>query len=64
VKFHLDEVDELGAFVEIEAGNILADLGEEQLQVQCDFFMKQFLIQPEDLIDVSYSDMLLQKLSR
>lgn len=59
VKFHLDEVPGLGSFVEIEAGNILADLDREQLQDQCDFYMKVFNIRNEDLVEVSYSDMLV-----
>lgn len=62
VKFHIDEVPGLGSFVEIEAGNITApDLSQQELKAQCDFYMKEFKIQQEDLIDVSYSDMLLAK---
>ena len=61
VKFHIDEVPGLGSFVEIEAGNILADLSKEQLKEQCDYYLQAFNIQPEDLIEVSYSDMLLDK---
>ncbi len=61
VKFHIDEVPGLGSFAEIEAGNILADLTKEQLKEQCDFYLAAFNIRPEDLIDVSYSDMLLEK---
>ena len=59
VKFHIDEVPGLGSFVEIEAGNILADLSQEDLMSQCDFYLKELGIKGEDLIDVSYSDMLL-----
>ena len=59
VKFHIDEVPGLGSFVEIEAGNVLADLTAEELKEQCDFYLKEFGIKEEDLIDVSYSDMLL-----
>lgn len=62
VKFHLDEVPGLGSFVEIEAGNLLADLTKDQLKEQCDFYMREFGINNEDLIDVSYSDMLLEKI--
>ncbi len=61
VKFHIDEVSGLGSFVEIEAGNILADLTKEQLKEQCDYYVTAFNIRPEDLIEVSYSDMLLEK---
>jgi adenylate cyclase class 2 len=60
VKFHIDEVPGLGSFVEIEAGNIIADLSKEKLQEQCDFYVKEFGIRDEDLISVSYSDMLMQ----
>lgn len=61
VKFHIDEVPELGSFVEIEAGNLLADLTKEQLKEQCDYYLAAFNIKPEDLMEVSYSDMLLDK---
>ena len=61
VKFHIDEVPGLGSFVEIEAGNILADLSMEQLKEQCDFYMQEFGIEKEDLVEVSYSDILLEK---
>jgi adenylate cyclase, class 2 len=61
VKFHIDEVPGLGSFVEIEAGNIQADLSQEQLKGQCNFYLKEFGVKDEDLIEVSYSDMLLEK---
>ncbi|MBS1920941.1 MAG: class IV adenylate cyclase [Bacteroidetes bacterium] len=61
VKFHIDIVPGLGNFVEIEAGNILADLSKEQLQEQCDYYLNEFGIQQEDLIAESYSDLLLRK---
>lgn len=61
VKFHLDEVPGLGSFVEIEAGNILADLSQEELKEQCDFYIKELGIKEEDMISNSYSDMLLNK---
>jgi len=60
VKFHIDDVPGLGSFVEIEAGNRLAEeMTHKQLTEQCDFYLQQFRVLPEDLIDVSYSDMLL-----
>lgn len=59
VKFHIDEVPGLGSFIEIEAGNLLADLSREQLQEQCDFYMNAFGIKSDDLVEVSYSDLLL-----
>jgi len=60
VKFHIDEVPGLGSFVEIEAGNVKVDLSKKQLKEQCDFYVKEFGIKEEDLIQVSYSDMLLK----
>jgi adenylate cyclase, class 2 len=61
VKFHIDEVPSLGSFIEIEAGNIYADLTADQLKEQCNHYMTEFGISNEDLIKVSYSDLLLEK---
>ncbi|MBM3415611.1 MAG: class IV adenylate cyclase [Bacteroidetes bacterium] len=63
VKFHIDEVPGLGSFVEIEAGNILAGLSQEELRQQCDFYLQAFGIREEELAEFSYSDMLLDKIS-
>lgn len=60
VKFHIDEVPELGNFVEIEAGNIIADKTEPELLAQCNFYLKEFGIKDEELIAESYSDMLMK----
>ncbi len=59
VKFHIDEVPGLGSFVEIEAGNVLADLTAEQLKYQCDQYIADLGIRASDLIENSYSDMLI-----
>jgi adenylate cyclase, class 2 len=61
IKFHIDELEGLGSFVEIEAGNKLADLSVEQLNEQCRFYMQELGIAGEDLLSNSYSDMLLEK---
>jgi adenylate cyclase, class 2 len=58
VKFHIDEVPGLGSFIEIEAGNVLSDLSQQQLKEQCDFYVAAFKIKEEDLMEFSYSDML------
>ena len=63
VKFHIDDVENLGSFIEIEAGNMLQPLDEDQLRAQCDFYMREFNIRNEDLVEVSYSDMLLEKIT-
>src|SRR5688572_2505119 len=59
VKFHIDEVPGLGSFAEIEAGNMFADLSKAELQQQCDFYMKELGIEQDDLVENSYSDMLM-----
>jgi adenylate cyclase class IV len=53
-------VPELGSFIEIEAGNILANKTEAELLEQCNFYLKEFLIKEDDLIAESYSDMLMK----
>jgi len=60
VKFHIDEVPGLGSFIEIEAGNILANKTEAELLDQCNYFLKEFGIKEDDLIAGSYSDMLMK----
>ncbi len=59
VKFHIDEVPGLGAFVEIEAGNLHQDLPADYLREQCEQYLRDFGIGEDDLVSVSYSDMLL-----
>jgi adenylate cyclase class 2 len=61
VKFHLDELGQLGNFVEIEASNKTADISVEKLKEQCEHYRTAFKIQEEDLLQYSYSDMLLEK---
>ncbi len=61
VKFHLDIVDGLGTFVEIEAIDTKGTIGKARLLVQCQAFLDLFRISSEDLIAVSYSDLLLAK---
>lgn len=61
VKFHIDIVKDLGTFVEIEAIDNDGTFGKDKLLEQCQFFLDLFKISQEDLISVSYSDLLLQK---
>ena len=60
VKFHIDEVEGLGSFVEIEAGNVLANLDRDQLQQQCDYYITALGIKDPDMLSHSYSDMFLE----
>lgn len=59
VKFHIDEVKQLGAFVEIEAIDEKGTISINELQAQCEYFMKLFEISSKDLIKVSYSDLIM-----
>jgi len=61
VKFHIDAVEDLGTFVEIEAIDNDNTIGKDKLLEQCQFFLDLFKIPQENLISVSYSDLLLQK---
>ncbi len=61
VKFHVDEVQQLGNFVEIEAIDSDGSIGIERLREQCDAYMNLLGIQTEDLVECSYSDLLLEQ---
>jgi predicted adenylyl cyclase CyaB len=57
VKIHLDRVEGLGEFVEVEAIGDSSELA--QLRGQCETFLGEFGVAPTDLLDGSYSDLLL-----
>lgn len=61
VKFHLDVVKGLGSFVEIEAIDEDGSIGKDRLLEQCRFYLDLFQISEDDLVSVSYSDLLLEK---
>ena len=61
VKFHLDEVQHLGNFVEIEAIDRDGSIGEEKLRQQCQYYLDLFKITDKDLVEVSYSDLAMGK---
>lgn len=56
VKFHIDQLDGLGHFIEIEAIDLEGALGIEILQQQCSFYKELLQIADEDLINDSYID--------
>lgn len=59
VKIHLDEVEGLGKFLEVEA---IGSANENaKLQEQCDEFQLQFNVRKEDFVAGSYSDLLMSK---
>jgi predicted adenylyl cyclase CyaB len=58
VKFHLDQVKNLGTFVEIEAIDMDGSRNEEELEAQCKHYLQLFEIKKEDLLKESYSDLI------
>jgi predicted adenylyl cyclase CyaB len=58
VKFHLDRVENLGSFVEIEAISDDGTASEEDLRAQCERHMAGIGVREEDLVTCSYSDLL------
>lgn len=61
VKFHLDEVEGLGSFVEIEAITVDESLSQEALRQQCEHYQQLLGVEEKDLVAFSYSDLLLQQ---
>lgn len=61
VKFHFDEVERLGSFLEVEAIDKDGTIGKEKLQRQCDYYADFLGIKAEDYLSTSYSDMLMEK---
>lgn len=60
VKFHIDEVEGLGSFVEIEVIDTDNSLSKEQLREQCKHYQELLGITSKDLVAYSYSDLLFQ----
>lgn len=58
VKFHVDEVEELGSFVEVEAVDYDGALGAGHLHAQCAEYLRLLGVVEEDLESRSYSDLL------
>ena len=63
VKFHLDTIEGLGTFMEIEAIDYENNIGMDKLQAQCQKYISLFEIPDTDLISVSYSDLILEQRS-
>ena len=63
VKFHFDDVQQLGTFVEVEAIDKDGNLGIEKLQEQCVTYIDLFQIDEKDFVAESYSDLLLARKS-
>jgi adenylate cyclase class 2 len=61
VKFHIDLVKDLGTFIEIEAISDDLTTDKERLLQQCQHYLNMFRIPEEDLVAVSYSDLLISQ---
>ena len=64
VKFHLDTVEGLGTFFEIEAIDDSGDFAQGKkikLEKQCAYYLELFNISSKDFIDLSYSDLIIEK---
>jgi len=60
VKFHLDKVQGLGKFIEVEAIDT-GGISKDKLIEQCDHYIEKFEIEKNDFIQVSYSDLIMSK---
>ena len=60
VKFHFDLVEDLGTFLEVEAIDDKGNFTLEELKLQCDKYFDFFELTKKDLIDKSYSDLILE----
>jgi adenylate cyclase, class 2 len=58
IKIHLDEVEGLGSFLEIEAIDATGQRTKAQLRRQCRTLMRKLGVSAQDLLDGSYSDMV------
>ncbi len=58
VKFHIDVVEGLGTFLEIEAIDDTGKLGEDYLKKQCEQYVELFSLDKSKFIDKSYSDLI------
>lgn len=54
VKFHVDDVKNLGSFLEIEAIDEEGNIGREKLMEQCQYYLNLLGVKDEDLIAESY----------
>lgn len=62
VKFHFDVVETLGTFVEVEAISS-GDIPFEKLKNQCKYYANFFGITNSDFESMSYSDLMLKRIS-
>jgi adenylate cyclase class 2 len=59
VKIHVDTIEGLGNFVEIEVMDLLDNRDKQEMIEICDFYINNFDL--TDFIDKSYSDMIIEQ---
>ncbi|TXH22976.1 MAG: CYTH domain-containing protein [Chitinophagaceae bacterium] len=59
VKFHFDEVAQLGSFIEVEVISENENISVDELKKQCDFYIDFFELTPAQMELASYSDLIL-----
>ena len=59
VKFHFDEIEGLGSFIEVEAIDTDGNIDTKTLSEQCQFYAHFFEINEADYQKASYSDMMI-----
>jgi len=60
VKFHFDIVEGLGTFMEVEAIDCNEEFTMEELKLQCDKYFNFFELKEDQIIDKSYSDLIIE----
>lgn len=61
VKFHFDDVKDLGLYIEVEAIDDTGEIRIDELREQCIKYFGFFGIDENDCIKYSYSDLLMEK---
>jgi predicted adenylyl cyclase CyaB len=60
VKFHFDTVENLGTFIEVEAIDNSEAFTLEELKEQCDNYRDFFELTEQNMIEKSYSDLIME----
>lgn len=61
VKFHFDTVEKLGTFLEVEAIDDNGEFSVKELKQLCDKYFNFFDLNESNIIDKSYSDLILEQ---
>ncbi len=60
IKFHFDQVKNLGTFIEVEAIDTDGSKDPKQLETECQYYFDLFELAKKDLVTHSYSDLLIE----